>query len=172
LHTSPYIPTEIHFTVRLTLSNGHNSSEPVKTWSTSWITSPASDASPDATTRIQWYAPEPRRRAINNLNPGNFHAPSQSTDPSSTSITTAPTLLEHPLAKFDKEYDLLYRWSKDLFQIPQTDRGAFVQLQKAVQEDGARKALSSFAKLLREHMKFEQDSGKLAVDMLYQGYQN
>lgn len=79
------------------------------------------------------------------------------------------SLNEHPLSQQDKEYDLLFRWSYGKFRILHTDRGDFVALQKAIQDPGANMALDSFAELLRDHLKFEDEGNRLAGEVLYRG---
>jgi len=151
------LQTEIHFTVRIAMAQGRNSSETLKAWSTSW----GAPSSPQDVTDIMWHAPPtmPGTNEDDNADPGRSASP-----PSSTVM-----LREHPLNKNGKEYDLLSRWSKDLFHLGPTDRTEFAmeELERRVQEDGAQEALDTLANLLRDHMKFGEDR-KLAADMLYQ----
>lgn len=151
------LQTEIHFTVRIAMAQGRNSSETLKAWNTS----SGGPSSPQDVMDVLWHAPPtvPGTNEDGSVGPG----PVASSRP--------PTLMlrEHPLNKNGKEYDLLSRWSKDLFHLGPTDRTEFAmeELERRVQEDGAQEALDTLANLLRDHMKFGEDR-KLAADLLYQ----
>jgi len=91
----------------------------------------------------------------------------QSSARTSRDNTTA-VLSEHDLDEEGEEYNLLSRWSRGELQSGPTDRTTFSQqqLEKAVQEEGSDNALTTLAKLLEDHMVFNED-GKLAVKMVY-----
>ncbi|KAK1834089.1 hypothetical protein QBC39DRAFT_344233 [Podospora conica] len=170
------LPNEIHFTVRLTMAKGTNSSKPLRKWCTSWVSQ--KDELP---ARIQWQN-STQSHAATGHDGGDGVALEMATlgwttsnddggygtglEMATSGRTTTNVLYEHNLDRDGEEYTLFNNWTKGTFPPKPTDRAGFAKLQQEVQEPGSKTALDSLAKLLGACMEFDEED-RLAPQMLY-----
>lgn len=131
-------------------------SDLLKTWTASWK-GPEEPPNATASTAIHWCPP---KRMIN-INRGR----------PDTVLTEHPLKTQAREHEWEYEYSLLFRWIHGKLPTGPTDRDLFAQrrfeeLEDTVQEGGANTALTTWVKLLKDHMVFSED-GKLAEGMTY-----
>ncbi|KAK3361453.1 hypothetical protein B0T24DRAFT_109245 [Lasiosphaeria ovina] len=156
LHLAHSLSNEIHFTVRLTMAKGTNSSKPLREWQTSWRSQ--TDQTP---ARIQWHNSSQRQAGT-----GHDGGDGVAWEMTPGGRTTSNALYEHNLDLDGEEFILFNKWAKGTFPPKPTDRTGFAKLQLEVQEPGSNTALDSLAKLLKAYMEFDEDE-RLAPEMLY-----